>query len=197
MTLTTINLAALGDTINLSTEVTGTLPTGNGGTGSTATTFVNATTNVTGALPIANGGTGATSFNPGKVLQVITAQDNTELSLSSATYTDVGLSASITPSASSSKVLAFWTVHSRFQASPVGYGTRILRGATSVFETQRDYYIYGNYVNDRRSIMLNYLDSPSTTSSTTYKIQVATNSGQVDFNGNSNQSIMTLMEIAG
>jgi len=61
MTLTTINLAALGDTINLSTEVTGTLPTGNGGTGSTATTFVNATSNVTGALPVANGGTALTS----------------------------------------------------------------------------------------------------------------------------------------
>ena len=61
MTLTTINLAALGDTINLSTEVTGTLPTGNGGTGSTATTFVNAASNVTGALPVANGGTALTS----------------------------------------------------------------------------------------------------------------------------------------
>jgi hypothetical protein len=61
MTLTTINLAALGQTVNLGTEVTGTLPTGNGGTGSTATTFVNAATNVTGALPIANGGTALTS----------------------------------------------------------------------------------------------------------------------------------------
>jgi|TARA_R110002012_G_scaffold76714_1_gene193945 hypothetical protein len=61
MTLTTINLAALGDTINLSTEVTGTLPTGNGGTGSTATTFVNAASNVTGTLPVPNGGTGLAS----------------------------------------------------------------------------------------------------------------------------------------
>ena len=61
MTLTTINLAALGDTINLATEVTGTLATGNGGTGSTATTFVNAASNVTGTLPVPNGGTGLTS----------------------------------------------------------------------------------------------------------------------------------------
>jgi len=69
MTLTTINLAALGQTVNLGTEVTGTLPTGNGGTGSTATTFVNAATNVTGTLPSANlptvpvtkGGTGLTA----------------------------------------------------------------------------------------------------------------------------------------
>ena len=36
MTLTTINLAALGDTVNLTTEVTGTLPTGNGGTAATS-----------------------------------------------------------------------------------------------------------------------------------------------------------------
>lgn len=66
MTLTTINLAALGDTVNLTTEVTGTLPTGNGGTNSTATTFVNAASNVTGNLPVANlnSGTsaGATTF---------------------------------------------------------------------------------------------------------------------------------------
>jgi len=151
---------------------------------------------ITGALAAVDG-SALTGISGGKVLQVVTAQDNTELSLSSSTYTDVGLSASITPSASSSKVLAFWTVHSRFQASPAGYGTRILRGSTSVFETQRDYYIYGDYVNDRRSTMFNYLDSPSTTSSTTYKIQVATNSGnQVDFNGNSNQSNITLMEIS-
>ena len=61
MTLTTINLAALGQTVNLGTEVTGTLPTGNGGTGSTATTFVNAATNVTGTLATANGGTGSTA----------------------------------------------------------------------------------------------------------------------------------------
>ena len=46
---------------NLATNVTGTLPIANGGTGTTSTTFTNLTTNVTGTLPIANGGTGTTS----------------------------------------------------------------------------------------------------------------------------------------
>lgn len=51
--------------VNLATNVTGTLPIANGGTGSTSTTFVNLTTNVTGTLPVANGGTGITSFGTG------------------------------------------------------------------------------------------------------------------------------------
>jgi hypothetical protein len=47
--------------VSLTTDVTGTLPIANGGTGTTSTTFTNLTTNVTGTLPIANGGTGTTS----------------------------------------------------------------------------------------------------------------------------------------
>ena len=41
----------------LTSDVSGTLPIANGGTGTTSTTFVNLTTNVTGVLPVANGGT--------------------------------------------------------------------------------------------------------------------------------------------
>jgi len=47
--------------VNLASQVTGTLPIANGGTGSTSTTFVNLASNVTGTLPVANGGTGSTS----------------------------------------------------------------------------------------------------------------------------------------
>jgi hypothetical protein len=47
--------------IGLTTHVSGTLPTGNGGTGSTATAYCSLTANVSGTLPIANGGTGSTS----------------------------------------------------------------------------------------------------------------------------------------
>jgi hypothetical protein len=45
----------------LTTGITGTLATGNGGTGSTSTTYCSLTTNVTGTLPVANGGTGVAS----------------------------------------------------------------------------------------------------------------------------------------
>jgi hypothetical protein len=107
MTLTTINLAALGDTINLGTEVTGTLPTGNGGTGSTATTFVNAASNVTGTLATTNGGTGATSFAPGKVLQVVQNSLTSEISTSSASFVTSGLTTTLTPSSTSHKIMIF------------------------------------------------------------------------------------------
>jgi hypothetical protein len=43
--------------VSLTSDVTGTLPIANGGTGTTSTTFTNLTTNVTGILPVANGGT--------------------------------------------------------------------------------------------------------------------------------------------
>ena len=133
----------------------------------------------------------------GKVLQVVQVEDSTALDLSSNSYTDTGLSASITPSATSSKVLALWSVHSRFQASPAGFGVRLKRDSTNAWTSTRDYYVYDDYTNNRRLTTFTYLDSPSTTSATTYKIQVATNgSVQVDFNGNQNQSNLTLMEIS-
>ena len=59
--------------VDLTSQVTGTLPIANGGTGTTSTTFVDLTTNVTGALPYTNGGTGLTSLgSAGQVIGVNT-----------------------------------------------------------------------------------------------------------------------------
>jgi hypothetical protein len=63
-TVTSSGNLTLGGTlanVDLTTQVTGTLPIANGGTGTTSTTFADLTTNVTGTLPIANGGTNATT----------------------------------------------------------------------------------------------------------------------------------------
>jgi hypothetical protein len=63
-TVTSTGSLTLGGTlsgVNLASQVTGTLPIANGGTGTTSTTFANLTTNVTGTLPVANGGTGVTT----------------------------------------------------------------------------------------------------------------------------------------
>ena len=63
-TVTASGSLTLGGTlsgVSLTTQVSGTLPIANGGTGSTATAYCSLTTNVSGTLPIANGGTGATT----------------------------------------------------------------------------------------------------------------------------------------
>ena len=61
-TVTSSGSLTLGGTlanVDLTSQVTGTLPTGNGGTGSTSTTYCSLTANVSGVLPFANGGSGA------------------------------------------------------------------------------------------------------------------------------------------
>ena len=61
-TVTSSGSLTLGGTlanVDLTSQVTGTLPIANGGTGSTSTTYVDLTANVSGVLPFANGGSGA------------------------------------------------------------------------------------------------------------------------------------------
>ena len=61
-TVTSIGNLTLGGTlsgVDLTSQITGTLPIGNGGTGSTSTTYCSLTANVSGVLPNANGGSGA------------------------------------------------------------------------------------------------------------------------------------------
>ncbi|CAB5228851.1 hypothetical protein UFOVP1544_39 [uncultured Caudovirales phage] len=63
-TVTTAGNLTLGGTlsgVSLTTQVSGTLPIANGGTGTTSTAFASLTTNVSGILPIANGGTGTST----------------------------------------------------------------------------------------------------------------------------------------
>jgi hypothetical protein len=76
--------------VNLATQVTGTLPIANGGTGSTSTTFVNLASNVTGTLPVANGGTGlATTTAYSVVFSGTTATGNFQATAGPGTATHV------------------------------------------------------------------------------------------------------------
>ena len=71
--------------VDLTSQVTGTLPIANGGTGTTATTFANLTTNVAGTLPIANGGTNLTAVGTaGQVLTVNSGANGLEYTTPSA-----------------------------------------------------------------------------------------------------------------
>jgi hypothetical protein len=65
---------------------------------------VNLATNVTGTLAAGNGGTGATSFSPGKILQVVENHSTTSQSTTSATFVTTGFSATLTPASTSNKI---------------------------------------------------------------------------------------------
>jgi hypothetical protein len=200
MTLTTINLAALGQTINLTSEVTGTLPTANGGTNSTATTFVNAATNVTGALPIVNGGTGGTSYDPGKILQVVSSGTTTDTASSSTTYANTNLSLAITPSATSSKIIVIVNQVALLKnSSDNGGKIQLMRDSTVLNMFENDFGRDGGTgLNIVGGTGTSYLDSPNTTSAVTYKTQFAcsvSSSASVGVQHNGARSSITLMEV--
>jgi hypothetical protein len=122
---------------------------------------------------------------PGKVLQVVYASYSTSTTSTSTTYTDSGLSATITPSATSSKVMILTTQTLSVDRSSGGQYSRLklLRGATDILtiggSTNQQMFgmeVYATgttYLEIDGVVPVNYLDSPSTTSATTYKTQFA------------------------
>ena len=144
----------------------------------------------------------ATPAGGGKVLQVIYASSSTEVANSTTTFADTTLSATITPSSATSKVLILVShpdVNKNSSSANSAVNTRLLRGATAILDPITTYQGYTNTaVNNTTSISTNYLDSPATTSATTYKTQFANRTASaavyVNFNGVAT-STMILMEI--
>lgn len=139
----------------------------------------------------------------GKVLQVVVATTTTETIIASTTYTDTNITASITPSANTSKVMviaSFYDFITRANTEQLGYA-QLLRGATSLFagEINRILVTNGTKVESGQLHTLTWLDSPASTSALTYKIQgkcdTTTNSGSVTFQKNSVPSSIMLLEI--
>jgi hypothetical protein len=165
---------------------------------------------------LTNSGT-ATGF--GKVLQVVSVTKTDFFSTTSTSYVDVtGVSASITPSSASNKILVMLTGGSGGGGggNSFGYGV-VLRGATeltigdsrgSATRASLDLSLgdAGTIVDYTKNFAFTFLDSPATTSATTYKLQIKRTVNTIAIGGSfdaSNTSrsniptIITLMEIAG
>jgi hypothetical protein len=137
----------------------------------------------------------------GKVLQVVNVVYSTLASSTTSTYVDTGLSASITPSSSSSKILVLVDQGGcGKQTNNTRIKLQLLRGASSiqVIDAGIGAYNASTTTNFIGSISIAYLDSPSTTSSTTYKTQFASysNLDGVFVQTDGSASSITLMEIA-
>ena len=162
---------------------------------------------------------GLPSGSSGGIIQVKSVSKTDTFSSNSTSYTDVtGLSVSITPTRADSKILVMMHVQIGHDSNVAGF-LRLMRDSTAI--------AVGTDVSSRiastvamaddptddeiNSTSITFLDSPSTTSSTTYKVQMNTeasgNTGYVHVNrsgedADNNQngrtcSTITVMEISG
>lgn len=176
------------------------------------TTIIDGTAGIT--FPVTAGSASAVQASSGRVLQVVSAtKTDTFSTTSSGSWIDVtGLSVSITPSSSSSKILVLYDT----MIGPQDTGFfRIVRDSTAIKQgdaaggrirtTIGSISPGGN--NDKSAPGAgNYLDSPASTSALTYKIQVQNYSGTLVVNRSYNDSdatysgrgasTITVMEVA-
>ena len=147
----------------------------------------------------------------GKVLQVVSTTKTDTFTTSSTSLTDItGMSASITPSSASNKILILASL--TYGSNNYNAHGILLRGATEIAKAtagtnpttfamsgnnSQSFAIYCNSIS--------HLDSPSTTSATTYKVQVKVQSGGTFYINRSDRdnsddlrgvSTLTLIEIA-
>ena len=172
---------------------------------------INLATNVTGTLATGNGGTGATSFSPGKIAQVTVGSTNTTKTVSNDNgWYDTNLTGSITPSASDSKVLVTVSQYlycNESQQADARWGIKIFRDSTQIYIVDPSSASLGLYDDNGGSnsdkimgqmFSFTYLDSPSSSSALTYKTQMrATSSTLNGWNaqGGGFYSYITMMEI--
>jgi hypothetical protein len=171
-------------------------------------------------LDLANAKTASlptSAIGAGGILQVVSTTKTDTFSTNAAAFTDItGLSVTITPKSTSSTILVFGTVAGASNAA----GTprvpiRLLRGATAISigdtaGSRTRTTASGTSTNATviASIAFNFVDSPATTSATTYKLQtfgidsttVVINRSTTDTdNANFERatSTITVMEVAG
>ncbi len=144
----------------------------------------------------------------GKVLQVVQGTTTTSKSITSSTFTDTNLTASITPTLNTSKILVLLTqqfVSTHGSSSEAFSGYQLVRDSTAIqnwapsgYESMgiRASNAATVYAQLRMVISASYLDSPATTSSTTYKTQARIfNSQSIVLNENSAPASIILLEI--
>jgi len=154
-----------------------------------------ATKITSGTFPALNG-SNLTNISAGKILQVV--QGNTTTTVQHATsYGDTNLSASITPSSSSNKVLIM-IQQACFTGGNSGGSIKLLRGSTSIYTPSENYAFYGDgsSLDLRNYHCFNFLDTPSTTSATTYKTQGISYNSTAFKTNSSFTSFITLMEVS-
>jgi hypothetical protein len=142
----------------------------------------------------------------GKVLQVVSSVITASTTIASISLTDTSITATITPTSATSKILVI--VNAEFQAyrgaNEVGSRVMLLRDGGSILDYPLETPMYfrangATAVYFSNILPVTYLDSPATTSATTYKIQscltTTANSASITYQFASAKSVITLIEI--
>lgn len=183
-------------------------------TGSTVTIPSGTTLDIASGATLDTTGATVSGLTTGKVLQVVsTFKNDTFSTVNTTTFLDVtGLSATITPSSSSNKILVFFNLN----IGPSSIALfRLMRDSTEIAPATTSGSHNSGWMsyetgdsNISELCSAQYLDSPATTSAVTYKVQIKnrgsgyttnvnrTNSDSTDSGyGHRGSSGITLMEI--
>jgi len=139
-----------------------------------------------------------TQNSGGKVIQVVQGTTTTSTSTASTSFVTTGLTASITPLFSTSKILAIvsgalYENAINNQAFMTLYRNAVeLSGVSNGFPPS----VYSSAGGVVSGASFCYLDSPATTSSTAYTVYVKTTAGTVNFNNGNSLATIILMEVA-
>ena len=131
------------------------------------------------------------------IKQIVTGTTVTQVDVNSTSFSDTGLTASITPKTTSSKILILVSQSVDHNSRSIGQ-LKILRGASDLW----DHIGIGDADNQRSYHFIAHLDSPSSTSSLTYKTQMARHdqSGTLNIQradgGETSKSTIILIEVA-
>ena len=160
---------------------------------------------------VLNGTGGTITGVPGQVLQVVSVPFATNIVTTSSGLTSTGHSVTITPSSSTSKIYILNTaLVSTSNPSSWGYFSTIYRGATNLATTAGGVgtpaafaAIYAGSVStsSTQTITMQYLDSPATTSATTYTIYIGGGGATLGYctqgwYGSTPPAVLTAIEIA-
>jgi hypothetical protein len=155
----------------------------------------------TGTIALTGAAVTRAQLPAGSVLQVVNATYGTQTLTTSSSFVDTGLTVSITPTSATSKVLIDANVTGLSKAGTGQVALRLVRNSTGIinFESGAAFISSGGVGVGGSSC--NFLDSPATTSATTYKVQFLTPSGGTAYicNDNGTQTAtctITVMEIA-
>jgi hypothetical protein len=138
----------------------------------------------------------------GSVLQIVHGTTATKVTNSTSTYADTGLSATITPTSATSKILILIS-HPNTQKSSGnssnGVQFNLVKNGTQIREIASDYNFTGTVLTLNTTFSFTYYDSPASTSALTYKTQFRNGlvAGSVSVQDDNFMSTITLLEIAG